>query len=70
LAQQQVERARERINHGYLETEVIKSQLVEVMEQLRLTVVEYDRKMEDIVSAESDLAKWRATLLRSGFCEY
>ena len=69
LAQQQVEKARDKINHCHLEMEVIKSQIVGIMEQLRLSVMDYDRKMGEVVSAESDLAKWRVTLLQSGFCE-
>ena len=69
IAQQRVGHARACIQRKQTEMTSLKNRIVICVNELRQTIGEHDMKLEEVVTAESDLAKWRATLTTSGFCK-
>jgi hypothetical protein len=69
LAKEMVEKSREKISLSSMEAQLSKENLLEIMGILLRAAADYDVKVQQIISAETELARWRAALAEYGLCE-
>ena len=68
LAKCQLEKARQTVSTKTLESEIARERLMTLVAETKEAASIYDTKVQEVICAEAEVAKWRTTLNNHGLC--